>query len=126
MCPSAIPISVVDCLLHLGRNISICQEMLEANWLESSFPGKDLGVLMDAKLTMGQLHALAAMKTNSTWSCIRKSVASRPREVTFPLCSAVVRPCVVCPQLVPLAVQRETWAEQSESRDRHYLCPLHV
>jgi len=85
---------------HLGSNNPIQQYRLVFDLLGSSSVERDLGVLVDDKLTMNQQLALVAMKSSGIPGCSKKSVASRSREVLLPLRSAPVRPhleyCVQC------------------------------
>ncbi|KAK4825977.1 hypothetical protein QYF61_003546 [Mycteria americana] len=63
-----------------------------ADQLEGRVAGKDLGVLVDTELNMSRQWALVAKKANDTMGWMRRSVASRSREVIHPLHSALVRP----------------------------------
>jgi len=78
-------------VLHLGRNNPKHQYRLGAYMLESSSAERDLEVLVDDKFTMSQQCALAAKKAKGILGCIKKSVASRSREVLLPLYTALVR-----------------------------------
>lgn len=78
--------------LLLRRNNLRHQHRLGANWQKSSCTEKDLGVLVDIKLTMSQLCVFAAKKANSMLGCVRRIVASRLREGILPLSSTLVRP----------------------------------
>ena len=68
------------------------QYKLGANLLERSSAEKDLSVLVDIRWTMSQHCALVAKKANGILGCIKKSIASRVREVILPLYSALLRP----------------------------------
>jgi len=70
-------------VLHLGRNNPMHQYRSSAD--------RDLGVLVDDRLTMSQQCALAAKKASGILGCIKRSVASRTREVLLPLYTALVR-----------------------------------
>jgi len=79
-------------VLYLGRNNSMHQYRLGVDLLESSSAERDLGVLVDDRLTLSQQRALAAKKANGILGCIKRSVASRLREVLLALYTALVRP----------------------------------
>ena len=70
-----------------------------ADLLESSSVERDLGVLVDDRLTMSQQCLLFAKKADGILGCIMKSVASRTREVLLPLCPDEAPSRILCPVL---------------------------
>jgi len=79
-------------VLHLGRNNPMHQYRLGVDLLEIISVERDLGVLVDNRLTMSQQCALAAKKANGILGFIKKSVTSRRREVLLPLYTVLVMP----------------------------------
>lgn len=63
--------------------------------LGSSFAKKALWIKMNTRLTMSQQRALA-VKASGILGCIKWNVPSNSREVTLPLCSALLRPQLDC------------------------------
>ncbi|KAJ7415311.1 rna-directed dna polymerase from mobile element jockey-like [Pitangus sulphuratus] len=83
-------------VLQLGRNDPKHQYRLGDDLLQNSSVEKDLGVLVDNKLSMSQQCVLVAKKANRILGCIRKNTASRSREVILPLHSALMWPYLEC------------------------------
>jgi len=79
-------------VLHVGHSNPKHKYRLGREWVQNSLEEKDLGVLVDEKLNMTQQCALVAQKANHILGYIKRSVASRLREVILPLYSALLRP----------------------------------
>ncbi|KAF4788852.1 hypothetical protein TURU_156663 [Turdus rufiventris] len=94
-------------VLHLGKNNLKFECGLEANPLESSSMEKDLGVLVDHKLTLNQ-GASVARSANGILRCIRKTVALQVKRVDLPpvLCLSEVSSEMLCAILVSTAQER--------------------
>ncbi|KAK4826210.1 hypothetical protein QYF61_006154 [Mycteria americana] len=79
-------------VLHLAQGNPQYQHRLGNKWIENSSAEKDLGILMDERLDVSWQRVLATRKANCNLGCIKRSVASRSREVILTLYSSLVRP----------------------------------
>ncbi|PKU42992.1 rna-directed dna polymerase from mobile element jockey-like [Limosa lapponica baueri] len=79
-------------VLHLRRRNARQQYRLGVGLPESTSEEKDLGVVVDSKLSMSQQCALVAKRANGILDCIGRIVASRSREAILPLYSALPPP----------------------------------
>ena len=80
------------CKVFLGRSNTRYIYIMEEEHIRSSSAEKDLEMLMDNKLDSSQQCASVAWQVNCILGCIKRGVASRAREITVLLYSALVRP----------------------------------
>ena len=79
-------------VMHLGRNNRHHTYRIGNSPLVSTEAEKDLGVIIDSKMTMGRQCGDAVRKADRTLSCIHRCICSRAKEVILPLYAAPVRP----------------------------------
>ncbi|CAM4653200.1 unnamed protein product [Caretta caretta] len=79
-------------VMHLGiNNKNFCYK-LGMHHLEVTEEEKDLGVLVDHRITMSCQCDMAVKKANAGLGCIRRGISSRDKEVLVLLYKALVRP----------------------------------
>ncbi|CAM4625018.1 unnamed protein product [Caretta caretta] len=79
-------------VMHLGiNNKNFCYK-LGTHQLEVTEEEKDLGVLVDHRMTMSRQCDMAVKKANAALGCIRQGISSRDKEVLVPLYKARVKP----------------------------------
>ncbi|GAB0175865.1 mitochondrial enolase superfamily member 1 [Grus japonensis] len=100
-------------ILHLERNSLMHQYMLGATHLESSLAEKDPGLLVNTKLNMSRQHALAAKKAGGILGCLRRSVASRSKEVVLAFTTGEATLGVLCPVLGSSVQERHGYTGES-------------
>ncbi|KAK4820681.1 hypothetical protein QYF61_003601 [Mycteria americana] len=71
-------------ILHLGQSNAGYKYKLGEEWLESSPAERDLGMLLDSRLSMSQQCALAAKRANHILGCIKHSITSWSKEFWAP------------------------------------------
>ncbi|CAM4622161.1 unnamed protein product [Caretta caretta] len=76
-------------VMHLGINKNFSYKLGTHQLTEEE---KDLGVLVDHRMTMSRQCDMDVKKANAVLGCIRQGTSSRDKEVLVPLYKALVRP----------------------------------
>ncbi|CAM4522288.1 unnamed protein product [Lepidochelys olivacea] len=79
-------------VMHLGINNKNFSYKLGTHQLEVTEEEKDLGVLVDHRMTMNHQCDIAVKKANAVLGCIGQGISSRDKEFLVPLYKALVRP----------------------------------
>ncbi|CAM4590454.1 unnamed protein product [Lepidochelys kempii] len=79
-------------VMHLGINNKNFSYKRGMHQLEVMAEEKDLGVLVDHRMTMSRQCDIAVKKANAVLGCIRRGISSRDKEVLVLLYKALVRP----------------------------------
>ncbi|CAM5140517.1 unnamed protein product [Natator depressus] len=79
-------------VMHLGINNKNFSYKLGTHQLEITEEEKDLGVLVDHRMTMRCQCDMEVKKANAVLGCIRRGISSRDKEVLVPLYKALVSP----------------------------------
>ncbi|CAM4663342.1 unnamed protein product [Lepidochelys olivacea] len=105
-------------VMHLGINNKNFSYKLGTHQLEVTEEEKDLGVLVDHRMTMSRQCDMAVKKANGVLGCIRRGISSRDKEVLVPLYKALVRPHLeYCVQFwSPMFKKDEVKLEQVQRR----------
>ncbi|CAM4628384.1 unnamed protein product [Lepidochelys olivacea] len=79
-------------VMQLGINNKNFSYKMGMHQLEVMEEEKDLGVLVDHRMTRSRQCDIALKKANAVLGCIRRGISSRDKEVLVPLYKALVRP----------------------------------
>uniref|UniRef100_A0A8C3PDM1 Reverse transcriptase domain-containing protein n=1 Tax=Chrysemys picta bellii TaxID=8478 RepID=A0A8C3PDM1_CHRPI len=79
-------------VMHLGMTNKNFSYKLGTHRLEVTEEEKDLGVLVDHRMTVSRQCDVAMKKANAVLGCIRRGISNRDKEVLLPLYKALVRP----------------------------------